>query len=100
VHADNARPHATRLSPQFFAENRMKPAANGPYFPDLAPSDFYRFSYVKASLAGRSFDDTVKLFEAVQIIVEGLERTTLQSVFLEQMERLSKCIATNGEYAD
>jgi hypothetical protein len=78
----------------------MKSGANGRYFLDLAPFDFYRFSDVKASLASRSFDDTAELFEAVQIIAEGLEKPTLQSVFLEQMERLGKCIATNWEYTD
>jgi hypothetical protein len=40
VHADDARPHTTKLSTQYFIENRMKSASHLPYFPDLALSDF------------------------------------------------------------
>jgi hypothetical protein len=31
VHADNARPHTTKLSTQYFNENRMKSAPHPPY---------------------------------------------------------------------
>jgi hypothetical protein len=47
LHADNVRPHTARLLTQYFNENRMKSAPYPPYFPDLAPSDFYLFGYVK-----------------------------------------------------
>jgi histone-lysine N-methyltransferase SETMAR len=47
VHADNAHPHTAKLSTHYFNENRMKSAPHPPYSPDLAPSDFYIFGYVK-----------------------------------------------------
>jgi histone-lysine N-methyltransferase SETMAR len=70
VHADNARPHTTKLSTQYFNENRMKSAPHPPYSPDLAPSDFYLFGYVKRCLAGLSFEDANQLFVAGRPLIQ------------------------------
>jgi hypothetical protein len=83
AHADSARPYAPKLSAQSFNENRMKSASSHPYSPDLAPSDFYLFGYVKRCLAGPSTEDADQLRAAVEGILEGIEKVTLQAVFLE-----------------
>jgi hypothetical protein len=78
----------------------MKSAPHSPYSPDLAPSDFYPFGYVKRCLAGLSFEDADQLLAAIEGVLDGIEKVTLQTVSLEWMERLRKCIATNGEYTE
>jgi hypothetical protein len=83
VHADNARQHTAKLLTQYFNENRMKSAPHPPPSPDIAPSDFHLFGYVKRSLAGRSFEDTDQLLAAVERVLEGIEKVTLQAAFLE-----------------
>jgi histone-lysine N-methyltransferase SETMAR len=100
VHADNTRPHTAKLSTQYFNENRMKLEPHPPYSPDLAPSDFYLFRYVKRCLACLSFEDADQLLAAVDGILEGVENATLQAVFLKWMDRLRKCIATYGESSE
>jgi hypothetical protein len=75
----------------------MKPASHPPYSLDLAPSDFYLFGYVKRCLAGLPFEDADQLLAAIEGVLEGIEKVTLQAVFLEWMDRLRKCIATTGE---
>jgi transposase len=100
VHADNARPHTAKVSTQFLAENRMKPAPHPPYSPDLAPCDFYLFGYVKQRLAGFSFDSAEHLLEAVLEVLDGMETVTLEAVFLEWTQRLMNYIASNREYTD
>jgi hypothetical protein len=65
VHADNARRHTDKLSTQYFNENRMKSAPHPPHSPDLAPSDFYLFGYVKRCLTSLSFDDADQLLATV-----------------------------------
>jgi hypothetical protein len=45
-----------------------------PYSPDLAPSDFYLFGYVKRCLAGLSFEDADQLLAAVEGVLEGIEK--------------------------
>jgi hypothetical protein len=98
VHADNGRPHTAKLSIQYFNENQMKSAPHPPYSSDLASSDFYLFGYIKRCLASLSFED--QLLAAVEGVLEGIEKVTLQAVFLECMDRLKRCIATNGEYTE
>jgi hypothetical protein len=100
VYADNARPHTAKFSNQYFNKNRMKLASHPPYSPDLAPSDFYLFEHVKRCLAGLSFGDADHLLAAVEGALEAIEKLTLQAVFLEWMDRLRKCITTNGEYTE
>jgi hypothetical protein len=75
----------------------MKSASHPPYCPDLAPSDFYLFGYVKRCLADLSFENADQLLAAVEGVLEGIEKVTLQAVFLEWMDRSRKCIAPNGE---
>jgi histone-lysine N-methyltransferase SETMAR len=87
VHADNARPHTAKSSTQYFNENRMKSVLHPPYSPDLAPSDFYLFGYVKRCLAGLSFEDAHQLLAAIEGVLHGIEKVTLQAVFLEWMGR-------------
>jgi histone-lysine N-methyltransferase SETMAR len=74
VHADNARPHTAKLSAQYFNENRMKSAPHPSYSPDLAPSDFHLFGYVKRCLAGLSFEDADQLLAAVEGVLECIEK--------------------------
>jgi hypothetical protein len=76
----------------------MKSAPHHPYSPDLAPSDLYLFGYVKRCLAGLSFEDADQVLAAVGRVLKGMEKMTLQAVFLEWMDRLRKYIAINEEY--
>jgi histone-lysine N-methyltransferase SETMAR len=90
VHADDARPRAAMLSTQYFNENQMKSVPHPPYSPDLAPSNFYRFEAVNRCRAGLSFEDADQFLAAVEGVREGIEKVTLQTVFLEWMDRLRK----------
>jgi transposase len=98
VHADNARPHNAKVSTDFIARNRMKQTAHPPYSPDLAPSDFFLFGYVKRKLMGYHAESSSELLIRIRVILSEIPRETLNAVFLEWMERLRKCIDPNGEY--
>jgi histone-lysine N-methyltransferase SETMAR len=100
VRAANARPHTAKLSTEYFDESQIKSAPHPPYSPHLAPSDFDLFGDVKRCLAGLSFEDADQLLAAVEGVQEGIEKVTLQAVFLEWIDRLRKCIATNWEYTE
>jgi histone-lysine N-methyltransferase SETMAR len=83
VHTDNARPHMARQTTDYLEQNGMKRAPHPPYSPDLGPSDFYLFGHVKGYLAGNAFENADELFGAIQRILEGIEKLTLQAVFLD-----------------
>jgi hypothetical protein len=60
----------------------MNSALHPPYSPDLAPSDFNLFGYVKRCLACLSSEDADQLLAAVEGVPESIEKMTLQAVFL------------------
>jgi histone-lysine N-methyltransferase SETMAR len=47
VHTENARAHTAQKYRTFCEENGLPLASHPPYSPDLAPSDFFLFGYVK-----------------------------------------------------
>jgi hypothetical protein len=96
----HAHPYTAKLLTQYFNENRLKSAPHIPYSPDLAPSDFYLFGYVKRCFAGLPFEDANQLLAAAaEGVLERLQKVTLP-VFLEWMDRFRKCITTNGKYTE
>jgi hypothetical protein len=52
----------------------MKRAPHPAYSPDLTPSDFYLFGYLKQVLAGQDFPDGEALLGAVNEIFGGLKK--------------------------
>jgi hypothetical protein len=64
----------------------MKSAPHPPYSPNLAPSEFYLFGHVKRRLAGLSFDDADQLLASVEGVLEGIEKVTLQAIFLDWIQ--------------
>jgi hypothetical protein len=55
-------------------ENSMQRAPHPAYSPDLVPSDFYLFGYVKQLLSGCQFADQDSLLQAVSDILVGIEK--------------------------
>jgi histone-lysine N-methyltransferase SETMAR len=97
VHADNTRPDTAKMTSQFMEQNSMPRAPYPAYSPDLAPSDFYLFGYVKQLLSGCQFADQDSLLQAVSDILAGIGKIILESVFHNWMERLCQCNETGGE---
>jgi hypothetical protein len=100
IHADNARTDTTLRTHAFMAENSMKPAPHPLYSPNLAPSDFYLFGYVKGRLTGQMFESHADLFEAIIEILRSIPMEKLMEVFLEWKRRLQRCIDITGDYVE
>jgi hypothetical protein len=49
-------------------------------------------------LQGCHFETGEGLLAATPALLDTIEKVTLERVFLEWMERLTKCLSTNGEY--
>jgi hypothetical protein len=76
----------------------MKQAPHPLYSPDLAPSDFLLFGYVKGKLIKHRAETPFELIVRVRAIRAEIPRETLNAVFLESMERLQKYVQVDGEY--
>jgi hypothetical protein len=57
-----------------------------PYSPDLAPSDFFLFGYVKGKLMGYRVETPSELLVHIWVILAEIPRETLNAVFLEWMD--------------
>jgi hypothetical protein len=64
----------------------MKQAPHLPYSPDLAPSDFCLFGYVKGNLMGCRAETPSELLVRIRVILAEIPRETLNTAFLEWMD--------------
>jgi hypothetical protein len=78
----------------------MKQAPHSPYLPDLTPSDLFLFGYVKGKLMGYRAETPSELLVRIRVIIilTEIPQEILNTVFLEWMEQLQKCMQVDGEY--
>jgi hypothetical protein len=74
------------MSRDYVGLNRMKLALHPPYSPDLAPSGFFLFGYVKEKLIGCRAERPSELPVRIRVILAETPRETLNAVFLEWMD--------------
>jgi hypothetical protein len=98
VHFNNTRPHTAKMSRDHIGLNRMEQVPHPPDSPDLAPSDFFLFGYVKGKLVRYRAETPSELLVHIRVILAEIPRETLNVVFLEWTERLQKCVHVDGEY--
>jgi hypothetical protein len=61
--------------------NRMKQASHPPYSPDLAPSDFFLFGYLKGKLMKYRAEIPSETLVRIQVILAEIRGETLNTVF-------------------
>jgi histone-lysine N-methyltransferase SETMAR len=98
VHMDNARPHSSKLTNCFIEENGLKRIPHPPYSPDIAPTDFYLFGYVKEKLAGMIACSIEELIENILDILSNISKDELNRVFDTWIKRVEAVIDVNGDY--
>jgi histone-lysine N-methyltransferase SETMAR len=97
VHTDNAKTHTTQKRRPFCEENELRLVFHPPYLPDLAPSDFFLFDYVKERFKGMVFPSYEELLDAIGEVVTSIESETLTDVFEHWMERLEWVSKNRGD---
>ena len=63
---DNARPHAACLTSEAMAKMGWEVLPHPSYSPDLAPSDYHLFGFVKDQLRGQRYETTEAIQKAVR----------------------------------
>jgi hypothetical protein len=97
IHADNASPRAAQKCRTFCAENGLLLAIQPPYSPDLGPSDFFLFGYVKDCLQGIVFVSREESLAGISDVLDEISPETLPRVFEHCIERLEWVSQNNGE---
>jgi hypothetical protein len=70
-----------------------------PYSPDIAPSDFFIFGWLKTQLKRREYNGKDELYEVVDEILTSLSIEMIETVFIDWMNRIQRLIDGNGNHA-
>ena len=96
LHHDNARPHVKNIVFDYLREEKIKLMAHPPYSPDLAPSDFWLFGYLKDRLG--SYPDAASLSKAITKELNAVPIEEYRKTFAKWIERMKLCIEHQGNY--
>ena len=69
-----------------------------PYSPDLAPSDYYLFPFLKKYLKGRRYEDRSALGSSIHQCLDGLSKDDFTAAIQQLPKRWRKCISVDGRY--
>ncbi|UYV76155.1 hypothetical protein LAZ67_13002887 [Cordylochernes scorpioides] len=90
LHHDNARPHTAHLMTSFLAKNGTQILLQPPYFPDIAPNDFFLFPKLKAVLKGRHFDTRDDIIEKSPLALKSIPKEAYKNCF-DNLEKRWRC---------
>ena len=69
-----------------------------PYSPDLAPNDYFLFSFIKNKMHVQHFDSYVEVIETYKCYVSAAPHSEWHKCFGNWFIRIQKCINAKGEY--
>jgi hypothetical protein len=95
---DNARVHTARATQEKSDFSRFKRTPQPLYRPNIAPSDFFLFDWLKTQLERREYKGEDELYKAVDEILTDLSIKMTETVFVDWMNRPQRLIDGNGDY--
>jgi hypothetical protein len=93
VHMDNAQTSTAKVISSVVPDLRVKRTAQLPYSPDVCPSDFFLFGWLKGKLQHQQFTCADQLFEAVDEIFSPFSIDMIEDMFRNWIHRLVQVIA-------
>jgi hypothetical protein len=97
-HCDNASCHRARATRETLEELGLTEMEQPPYSPDIPPSDFFAFEFIKLKMAGSTILTENDLEKRLKQIFQEFMQPLLHSVFQNWMKRLKQTIARKGQY--
>jgi histone-lysine N-methyltransferase SETMAR len=97
LQCDNAPCHNSTMTKDDLLCSIFSRVPAPPYSPDISPSDFFFFGYLKSQLKGKTFKSEVDLMKEIKSIIGTISSETLYEVFDEWLRRC-EVIAKDGCY--
>ena len=97
---DNARPHAACLTSEAIAKMRWEVLPHPSYSPDLAPSDYHLFGFVKDQLRGQRYETREAIQKAVCQCLRMAGTEFYRRGIFKLPERWEKCVQRSGDYVE
>ncbi|UYV63249.1 hypothetical protein LAZ67_2003550 [Cordylochernes scorpioides] len=82
----------------FLAKNGTQILLQPPYFPDIAPNDFFLFPKLKAVLKGRHFDTRDGIIEKSPLALKSIPKEAYKNCFDNWEKRWRWCVEARGDY--
>ena len=98
LHRDNAPAHKAISVRQLLVKKQITALDHPPYFPDLAPCDFWIFPKLKAMMKGTHFLSLEEIKASVTRELKRLKEEDFTKCFRGWKDRMQKCIDLEGEY--
>ena len=96
LHHDNARVHHARAVTEFLQQQGVIRMLHPSYSPDLSPSDFWLFGYLKRQLG--TYSDAEALQHAVTKVLHDIPLSEFRLTFDKWIERMELCVENQGNY--
>jgi histone-lysine N-methyltransferase SETMAR len=96
LHHDNARPHINDIVFDYLQQEKINLMPHPPYSPDLAPSDFWLFNYLKRNLG--TYPDAESLCKAITKVLNSTPIDEYKKTFQYWIQRMKLCIEHHGDY--
>ena len=97
---DNARPHAACLTSETIANMGWEVLPHPSYSPDLAPSDYHLFGFVKDQLRGQCYETKETIQKAVRQCLRIAGTEFYRRGIFKLPERWEKCVQRRGDYVE
>ena len=97
---DNAWRHCAAQTQDLITSFKWEQTDHPPYSPDLGPTDFHLFLYLKKSLGGKGFDDDDDLKDAVQKWLKSQAAAFCEKGIQKLVPRYDECLNNGGEYVE
>ncbi|GFT39827.1 mariner Mos1 transposase [Trichonephila clavipes] len=97
---DNARPHSAINTQNLIRSFGWEQIDPPPYSPNLAPSDFHLFRYLKEFLGGKRFDTADEVKEEVQDWLSSQAADVYDLGIQKLVERYDKCLNKYGNFTE
>jgi len=97
---DNAPSHRSHVAMDAAKDCGFKILPHPAYSPDLAPSDYFLFPWLKSKVRGISYSSDSKVEDAVNSLFEECSSGFFLKGLKMLKERYQKCIDVQGDYFD
>ncbi|XP_070851358.1 histone-lysine N-methyltransferase SETMAR-like [Drosophila suzukii] len=99
-HQDNAPCHKSMATMVKLSELRFELLPHPPYSPDMAPSDYWLFSYLKKHLQGKRYRSNEEVIVDTETYFEGKSSSFYKNGIERLEKRWTECIAVDGNCID